>query len=246
MRRSAMVRQRGESGSAVGERIESARLLLMSKSARFPDGLANSNGVVGRNAMFGNTVNVSALFERPLNEYKGVVSGAAIVDFVHSDPKRGFYGGGRMTSRGILTPLELGLEGLSPEAPRWERRDGSKKALREEANHLDDDHFFRDATGAGDEPHRSGPRCEGCVGIARYADHFLGSRRRQKEHGVFPAEVHRDLKCRGSDLKVWAPPVSESRGGAYCDNRGTCRMGNDPKTSVVDKYHTGSVTTCRI
>jgi choline dehydrogenase-like flavoprotein len=35
--------------------------------------------------------------------------------------------------------------------------------------------------------------------------------------------------------KVWAPPVGESRGGAH--NRGTCRMGNDPKTSVVDKYH---------
>ncbi len=35
--------------------------------------------------------------------------------------------------------------------------------------------------------------------------------------------------------KVWAPPVNDSRGGAH--NRGTCRMGNDPKTSVVDKYH---------
>src|SRR5262249_1579828 len=35
--------------------------------------------------------------------------------------------------------------------------------------------------------------------------------------------------------KIWAPPVSDSRGGAH--NRGTCRMGNDPKKSVVDKYH---------
>jgi len=35
--------------------------------------------------------------------------------------------------------------------------------------------------------------------------------------------------------KVWAPPVNDTRGGAH--NRGTCRMGNDPKTSVVDKYH---------
>jgi choline dehydrogenase-like flavoprotein len=35
--------------------------------------------------------------------------------------------------------------------------------------------------------------------------------------------------------KTWAPPVGEARGGAH--NRGTCRMGNDPKTSVVDKYH---------
>ena len=35
--------------------------------------------------------------------------------------------------------------------------------------------------------------------------------------------------------KVWAPRVNDSRGGAH--NRGTCRMGNDPKTSVVDRYH---------
>ena len=35
--------------------------------------------------------------------------------------------------------------------------------------------------------------------------------------------------------KVWAPPVNESRGGAH--NRGSCRMGNDPRTSVVDKFH---------
>jgi len=35
--------------------------------------------------------------------------------------------------------------------------------------------------------------------------------------------------------KVWSAPSGDSRGGAH--NRGTCRMGNDPKTSVVDKYH---------
>jgi choline dehydrogenase-like flavoprotein len=29
--------------------------------------------------------------------------------------------------------------------------------------------------------------------------------------------------------------VNDSRGGAH--NRGTCRMGNNPKTSVVDKFH---------
>ena len=32
--------------------VESARLLLMSKSARFPDGLANGNGLVGRHLQF--------------------------------------------------------------------------------------------------------------------------------------------------------------------------------------------------
>jgi choline dehydrogenase-like flavoprotein len=35
--------------------------------------------------------------------------------------------------------------------------------------------------------------------------------------------------------KIWANNVNDSRGGAH--NRGSCRMGNDPKTSVVDKFH---------
>jgi choline dehydrogenase-like flavoprotein len=35
--------------------------------------------------------------------------------------------------------------------------------------------------------------------------------------------------------KTWAGPVNDSRGGAH--NRGSCRMGNDPKTSVVNKHH---------
>src|SRR3954463_16092121 len=93
---------------------ESARLLLMSKSARFPDGLANSNGIVGRYLMLGGGANASGLFEHPLNDYKGVVTGAGIVDYVASDPKRGFYGGGRMTARGFDTPISYGLRGLQP------------------------------------------------------------------------------------------------------------------------------------
>lgn len=36
-------------------------------------------------------------------------------------------------------------------------------------------------------------------------------------------------------VSVSSEPVSDSRGGAH--SRGTCRMGNDPKTSVVNKYH---------
>ena len=39
----------------------------------------------------------------------------------------------------------------------------------------------------------------------------------------------------GGSTRVWAGNVNDSRGGAH--NRGTCRMGNDPKTSVVDKFH---------
>lgn len=36
-------------------------------------------------------------------------------------------------------------------------------------------------------------------------------------------------------LKVWAPPVEEQTFGAHL--LGTCRMGDDPEESVVDRFH---------
>ena len=211
--------------------LETPRLLLLSKSARFPDGLANSNGVVGRYLMSGNYSSASGLFEHPLNEYKGIVSGAAILDFVASDPKRGFYGGGRMTARGQEEPIQYGLQGPH-DAPSWGL--GYKRALREQANRkmvissfltqlplesnrVDLDPDVKDAWGlpAMRLTSTSHPEDFKCMEFFR-----------QK-----PIEI---LQAAGATT-VWAEPVADARGGAH--SRGTCRMGNDPKTSVVDQYH---------
>jgi len=226
------VRQKAKAVVLSANGSESARLLLLSKSARFPDGLANSSGQVGKYFMSGNGVTVNALFEHPLNEYKGVISGAGIVDYVPSDPKRGFYGGGRLTARGYQTPLDLGLDGLSPEAPRWGA--GYKKALREEANHRMTINSF--VTQLPLETNRVDldPDVKDDWGLpamritsASHPDDF-------KNMEFFRQKSIEILEAAGAK-KVWASPIADTRGGAH--NRGTCRMGNDPKTSVVDKYH---------
>jgi choline dehydrogenase-like flavoprotein len=226
------VRQKAKAVVLSANGSESARLLLLSKSARFPDGLANSSGMVGKYLMTGNGATAHALFDKPLNEYKGVISGAGIVDYVPSDPKRGFYGGGRLTARGYQTPFDLGLDGLSPEAPRWGA--GYKKALQEEANHrmtincfvtqmpletnrVDLDPDVRDDWGL--------PAMR--ITSSSHPDDF-------KNMEFFRQKSIDILQAAGAK-KVWAPPIADTRGGAH--NRGTCRMGNDPKTSVVDKYH---------
>ena len=51
--------------------VGTARLLLNSKSARFPQGLANSSGMVGKHLMFNGGSMVTGVYEHPLNEYKG-------------------------------------------------------------------------------------------------------------------------------------------------------------------------------
>ena len=226
------VRQKAKAVILSANGTESARLLLLSKSARFPDGLANSSGVVGKFAMFGSGASASALFEHPLNEYKGVISGAGIVDYVPSDPKRGFYGGGRMTARGYLTPLELGLGGLSPDAPRWGV--GYKKALKEEANHRMTITCFVSQLPLETNRVDLDPDVKDEWGLPamRITSTIHPDDRKNME--FFRQKSIEILEAAGAK-KIWAPPVAESRGGAH--NRGTCRMGNDPKTSVVDKYH---------
>jgi choline dehydrogenase-like flavoprotein len=227
-----VVRQRAKAVILSANGTESARLLLLSKSQRFPNGLANNNDVVGRYLMLGNTVSANGLFEHPLNDYKGVVTGAAVVDFVPSDPKRGFYGGGRMTARGFDTPINYALRGLSPGSARWGA--AYKQALREEAtrkmtitsfvtqlplptNRVDLDPELKDAWGM--------PAMR--ITSTSHPDDI-------KSMEFFRQKGLEILQAAGA-TKVWAGPVNDSRGGAH--NRGSCRMGNDPKTSVVNKHH---------
>jgi choline dehydrogenase-like flavoprotein len=211
---------------------ESARLLLLSKSSKFPDGLANSSGVVGKYLMVGNGAGANALFEHELNDFKGVISGAGIVDYVPSDPKRGFYGGGRLTARGYDTPISYGLNGLSPGNARWGA--AYKKALREEANHKMNISSF--VTQLPLETNRVDldPDVKDEWGLPAMRITIQSHPDDVKNMEFFTQKSVEILQAAGAK-KVWASPVRDGRGGAH--NRGTCRMGNDPKTSVVDKYH---------
>jgi choline dehydrogenase-like flavoprotein len=226
------VRQRAKAVVLSANASESARLLLLSKSARFPDGLANSSGLVGKYLMLGGGAGASALFDRPLNEYKGVISGAGIVDYVPSDPKRGFYGGGRLTSRGYETPLSMGLGGLSPGRPQWGA--GYKQALREEANHKMTINCFVTQLPLITNYVDLDPEVKDDWGLPAMRITSTSHPDDIKNMEFFRQKSVEILEAAGA-TKVWSNPVNDSRGSAH--NRGTCRMGNDPKTSVVDKYH---------
>ena len=226
------IQQRAKAVVLSANASESARLLLLSKSPKFPNGLANGNGIVGKYLMLGGGAGASALFEQPLNEYKGVISGAGIVDYVPSDPKRGFYGGGRLTARGYETPLSMGLNGLSPEAPRWGA--GYKKALREEANHKMTITCFVTQMPLETNYVDLDPEAKDEWGLPAMRITSTSHPDDIKNMEFFRQKSIEILQAAGA-TKVWAGNVNDSRGGAH--NRGTCRMGNDPKTSVVDKFH---------
>ena len=76
--------------------IGTPRLLLASTSDRFPDGLANSSGLVGRRLMLHPLASVIGLFDEELQSWRGQ-AGALIqsMQFYRSDPARGFVRGAR-------------------------------------------------------------------------------------------------------------------------------------------------------
>jgi choline dehydrogenase-like flavoprotein len=88
-----------------GNSIESPRLLLNSASSKFPDGLANSSGQVGKNYMRHTTGSVYAIFEKPVHMYRGTTMAGIVQDEARNDPSRGFVGGYELETLSLGVPF---------------------------------------------------------------------------------------------------------------------------------------------
>jgi choline dehydrogenase-like flavoprotein len=88
-----------------GNSIESPRLLLNSASGKYPDGLANSSGQVGKNYMRHTTGSVYAIFDRPVHMYRGTTMAGIIQDEARHDTSRGFAGGYELETLSIGLPF---------------------------------------------------------------------------------------------------------------------------------------------
>ncbi len=97
--------QKARAVAVAGNSIESPRLLLNSASAKFPDGLANSSGMVGKNYMRHMTGSVYAMFPKPVNMYRGTTMAGIIKDESKNDPARGFVGGYEMETLSLGLPF---------------------------------------------------------------------------------------------------------------------------------------------
>src|SRR5512134_3305339 len=91
--------------AVAGNSIESPRLLLNSASSKFPDGLANSSGMVGKNYMRHMTGSVYAMFPKPVNMYRGTTMAGIIRDESRHNPGRGFVGGYEMETLALGLPF---------------------------------------------------------------------------------------------------------------------------------------------
>jgi len=212
--------------------VETPRLLLLSKSAQFPQGLANSSGLVGKYLMFNSAGFANGIYEHPLNEYKSQVVTRVIHDFYEMDPKKGFYGGGGMDMRFDRMPIGFALGGLPPDAPQW---GAEYKAMLAEC-FTRTAIVFCHATSLAVESNNVSldPETKDAWGLP-------ASRITYKDH---PDDLKMDqfLVDRAMELleasgarRRWADPVQEQQFGVHL--LGTCRMGKDPKASVINSDH---------
>jgi choline dehydrogenase-like flavoprotein len=212
---------------------ETPRLLLLSANKQFPNGLANSSGVVGKNLMFNSAAISIGVFEHPLNDYKGFAVSRVLHDFYELDPQRvGFYGGGGLDARFDSTPVNFAMGGLPPGTPRWGKAFKDTLAnnftrtmevfshgtsLPREANSFDLDPDLKDAWGL--------PALR-----MTYKDHPDDLK---LAHWLNERAL--ELLDAAGAQKKWSFPIEEQQFGVHL--LGTCRMGNDPKTSVINRDH---------
>ena len=98
-------RQKARAVCVAGNSIETPRLLLLSTSSKFPDGLANSSGQVGKNYMRHMTGSVYAVFKDEVNMYRGTTMAGIIQDEAGNNTKRGFVGGYEMETLSLGLPF---------------------------------------------------------------------------------------------------------------------------------------------
>jgi choline dehydrogenase-like flavoprotein len=224
--------QRAKAVVVCANGAETPRLLLNSKSNLFPNGLANSSGIVGKNLMFNGAGNSMGVFEHEVNGYKGIVATRIVWDLYEVGAKLGLVGGGGFDYRFDATPTQFPQGYLPPDSPTWGREFkrlvahnynrtvvcyGHTSSLPVPTNSISLDPTLKDAWGV--------PAIR-----MTYQDHAQDL----KLYKYFADQGEAMLKASGA-VKTWQGPIESAQFSVHL--LGTCRMGNDPKTSVVDKYN---------
>jgi len=221
---------RGRSVVLAAGAIETARLLLLSKSVAHPEGLGNASDQVGRNLQGHYYPGALGLLP-PGVLLDGVGPGVNIATTRFNHGNEGVIGGAMLANEFVKLPIIFWRTALPPDVPRWGL--ASKQYVR--------DAFMRTVHVQGpvqeipspDSRVALDPRVKDRFGlpVVRLSGTTHPETMRTAQFMRTKAEAW--LRESGAE-KVWSwPPELKLSAGQH--QAGTCRMGSDPKTSVTDR-----------
>ncbi len=203
--------------------VETPRLLLNSANNEFPEGLANSHGVVGRNLMVHLGDNVVGRFDRVIDNWVTPPVGVMNQDHYSTDPRRDFVRGYTLQAYNMF-PIEFFTNLVEANPDLWGQR------LMNVVDHYDRYTML------------------GTVGeVLPWEKNFVSLAREEDRYGLPVAKVtysHDDNSKKMSEASMQLCEEVLKAAGARHTYRmpgaihllGTCRMGKDPKNSVVDRW----------
>jgi choline dehydrogenase-like flavoprotein len=215
-------RQRARHVVVAGYSIETPRLLFNSATGRWPLGLANSSGMVGKHLMVQSSQGVWAEMPEEVRFYKGPPCMAVTEHWNYLDHGKDYHGGFAFMSQGerpmgwatnVASARGLWGMALREEMLKFNRM-GGLKAVGEveprECNHVE----------LADEADQYGLK------IPRVTFAYSENDRRLMAHSV---EVMSEMLEAAGGADLWVEDDASHLLGA-------CRMGDDPETSVVDPW----------
>lgn len=219
-----------------GYTYENVRLLLLSKSRAFPNGLSNNHGQVGRHYMTHfQTMSVAALFPFDLNNWYGLpAQGIAVDNFADDNfDHKGldFIGGGNLWVYSDRRPIQaagMNTFGKAPNwgsawkafvkqnADRWNTAYIQKTTLPYEDNYLDLDPVEKDPLG---------------FPVIRITADYKDNERKL---GAFMQEKMVEWYLAAGAAQVEKLPIGTM--GPSTHAYGGTRMGDNPETNVVNRF----------
>ena len=212
--------------------VGTPRLLLLSRSARFPDGLANSSGLVGKRLMMHPYAAIVGLYEEDLESWLGP-SGQPVqsMEFYETDESRGFVRGAKWNVMPTGGPLGMRSGyGGGPVEERWGAN--LHRNLKEQLGH-----GFEWGIIVEDLPEQSNyvtldPEVTDSDGLPAPKIVYRNSDNTRKMIDFHLARVQEAHEAAGA-FKTIVTPLMRDCGWHLL---GTACMGADPARSVVDEW----------
>ena len=210
--------------------IETARLLLNSKSSAHPNGLGNHSDQVGRHLQGHYYAGATGWTEDPIWDGVGPGTTTATINFNHDND--GIVGGGLLADDFIMLPIVFEKYRVPPQIPRWGL--AHKQWMR--------DHYTRMLYVTG--PVHEIPSPDARVSADPDVRDRWGMPVARLSGATHPetVRVYDFMRTRAEEWVRASGGRNAASGpaGLYLSagqhQAGTCRMGHDPKTSVTNEW----------